>query len=263
MLLTLGHKDPRDVDPTPYPRYGFGIGRSTLLTPAPWAFVILFLVHVLFAGSILFVQWTERGKEIIIRGLTWRWSALMLASIVWTAAWVRRWYVFAWFVSIIVALLAAQAYLTIKKEFRVVSGFNWREEVFVYLPFALYDGWTLFIFAVSTFSAFAPNAIYSGVGTQIAAIWLLSLLVATAHGHAFFTPGGNIPGNLAVTWGVFAVFAEQTESYVKWAAFALGIISVFAVARSVYVLAEEIRAGGRGVVRLPPDEEDAASPVDA
>jgi len=144
-----------------------------------------------------------------------------------------------------------------------MSGFNWREEVFVYLPFALYDGWTLFIFAVSTFSAFAPNAIYSGVGTQIAAIWLLSLLVATAHGHAFFTPGGNIPGNVAVTWGVFAVFAEQTESYVKWAAFALGIISVFAVARSVYVLAEEIRAGGRGVVRLPPDEEDAASPVDA
>ncbi|QRW27082.1 membrane permease [Rhizoctonia solani] len=227
--LSLGLRDPTDVDPIPYPRYGFGVGRRTLLTPAPWAFAILFLVHVLFAGSIAFVQWTERGKEIIIRGLTWRWSALMLTSIVWTAAW---------------------------KEFRVVSGFNWREEVFVYIPFALYDGWTLFIFTISTFAAFAPNAIYSGLGTKIAAIWLLSLLVATAHGHAFFTPGGNIPGNVAVTWGIFAIFAEQIEPSVKWAALALGIISVFAIARSVYVIAEDIRAGiGGGAIRLPPDEE--------
>ncbi|KAG8763985.1 hypothetical protein FRC11_007035 [Ceratobasidium sp. 423] len=201
--------------------------------------------------SVAFVQWTERGKEIIIRGLTWRWSALMLASIVWTAAW---------------------------KEFRVVSGFNWREEVFVYLPFALYDGWTLcrypsfiqawiasdelqsisVIFVISTFAAFAPNAIYSGLGTQIAAIWLLTLLVATAHSHAFFTPGGNVPGNIAITWGIFAIFAEQAEPSVKWAALALGIISVFAVARSVYALGEDIRAGiGGGAVRLPPDEEGA------
>lgn len=254
--LSLGIRDPGSVDPD-LPRYGFGIGRSTLLTPAPWAFAILFLVHVLFAGTIAFVQWTERGKEIVIRGLTWRWSALMLGSIVWTAAWVRRWYVFAWFMSIIVSLLAAHAYLAIKKEFRVVSGFKWREEVFVYLPFALYDGWTLFIFAVSTFAAFAPNAAYSGVGTQIAAIWLLSLLVATAHGHAFFTPGGNIPGNLAVTWGVFAIFANQVEPSVKWATLSLAIISLFAVARSVFALAQDIRTAGVGAVMLPPDERDA------
>ncbi|GAB1517323.1 hypothetical protein RhiTH_000369 [Rhizoctonia solani] len=248
--LSLGLRDPTDVDPIPYPRYGFGVGRRTLLTPAPWAFAILFLVHVLFAGSIAFVQWTERGKEIIIRGLTWRWSALMLTSIVWTAAWVRQWYVFAWFVSIIVSLLAAQTYLAIKKEFRVVSGFNWREEESDEMQFISV------IFTISTFAAFAPNAIYSGLGTKIAAIWLLSLLVATAHGHAFFTPGGNIPGNVAVTWGIFAIFAEQIEPSVKWAALALGIISVFAIARSVYVIAEDIRAGiGGGAIRLPPDEE--------
>ncbi|CAE6348037.1 unnamed protein product [Rhizoctonia solani] len=180
--LSLGLRDPTDADPVPYPHYGFGVGRRTLLTPAPWAF----------------------------------------------------------------------------KKFRVVSGFNWREEVFVYVPFALYDGWTLFIFAISTFAAFAPNAIYSGLGTKIAAIWLLSLLVATAHCHAFFTPGGNIPGNVAVTWGIFAIFAEQIEPSIKWAALALGIISVFAIARSVYVLAEDIRAGiGGGAIRLPPDEERA------
>lgn len=32
------------------------------------------------------------------------------------------------------------------------------------------------MFVVSTFAAFAPNAIHSGVGTQIAAIWLLYVL---------------------------------------------------------------------------------------
>ena len=89
------------------------------------------------------------------------------------------------------------------------------------------------MFTVSTFAAFAPNAIHSGVGTQIAAVWLLyvlssypalisfmtsadyvctnrTLLVGAAHGHAFFTPGGNVPGNFAVTWGIFAIFANQT-----------------------------------------------------
>ncbi|KAF8710393.1 hypothetical protein RHS03_02320, partial [Rhizoctonia solani] len=253
--LSLGLRDPTDVDPIPYPRYGFGVGRRTLLTPAPWAFAILFLVHVLFAGSIAFVQWTERGKEIIIRGLTWYDFAMVGPD--------------ADFYCMDRCMGAAV------KEFRVVSGFNWREEVFVYIPFALYDGWTLcgcpshkvliesdemqfisVIFTISTFAAFAPNAIYSGLGTKIAAIWLLSLLVATAHGHAFFTPGGNIPGNVAVTWGIFAIFAEQIEPSVKWAALALGIISVFAIARSVYVIAEDIRAGiGGGAIRLPPDEE--------
>jgi hypothetical protein len=78
-----------------------------------------------------------------------------------------------------------------------------------------------------------------------------------------------------VTWGVFAVFAEQRErvfslftittcfspaylcrSDVKWAALALGVISAFAVVRSMYVLAQDVRAGvGGGLVRLPPDEE--------
>jgi len=146
------------------------------------------------------------------------------------------------------------------KKFRSVAGFDWRDELFVYVPFALYDGWTLFICAVSTFAAFAPNAIYSGVGAQIAAIWVLSLLVGAAHAHAFLTPGGNVPGNIAVAWGIFAIFAEQVVPSVKWAALALGIISVFAVARSVYSLSEEIRAGiGGGAIQLPAEDQDASN----
>ncbi|KAG9127103.1 hypothetical protein FRC07_000663 [Ceratobasidium sp. 392] len=193
--LSLGLRDPTSVDPDPYPRYGFGVGRRTLLTPAPWAFAILFLVHVLFAGTTVFVQWTERGKEIVIRGLKC-------------------------------------------------------------------DHVLVVIFAVSTFAAFAPNAIDSGVGTQILAIWILTLLAGTAHSHAFFTPGGNVFGNVAITWGIFAIFANQVVDSVKWAALALGIISVFAVARSVYVLSEDIRAGiGGGAIRLP--AEDAETPSNA
>lgn len=69
--LSLGLRDPTSVDPEPYPRYGFGVGPRTLLTPAPWVFALLFAVHVLFAGTTAFVQWTERGKEIVVKGLTW------------------------------------------------------------------------------------------------------------------------------------------------------------------------------------------------
>jgi hypothetical protein len=71
----------------------------------------------------------------------------MLSSIVWTAAWVRQWYVFAWFASIVVSLLAAHTFLTAKvrltfstrachvlsrwfvqRQFRSASGFDWRDE---------------------------------------------------------------------------------------------------------------------------------------
>jgi len=259
--LSLGLRDPSSVDPD-YPRYGFGVGRRTLLTPSPWAFAILFVVHLLFAGTTVFVQWTERGKDIVIRGLKWRWSALMLSSIVWTAAWVRQWYVFAWFASVVVSLLAAHTYLTVKKQFRSVSGFDWRDELFIYLPFALYDGWALFILVVSTFAAFAPNALDSGVGTQIAAIWLLTILAGTAQSHAFLTAGGNVPGNIAVAWGIFAIFANQVVASVKWASLALGIISIFAAAKSVYSLSEDIRAGvGGGAIRLPAENGQGSSSV--
>ncbi|KAG9087998.1 hypothetical protein FS749_002507 [Ceratobasidium sp. UAMH 11750] len=86
-----------------------------------------------------------------------------------------------------------------------------------------------------------------------------TLLAGTAHSHAFFTPGGNVPGNIAIAWGIFAIFANQAVESVKWASLALGIVSVFAVARSVYSLSEDVRAGvGGGAIRLPAEDAEAS-----
>ena len=57
------------MDPADQWKYGYGIGKETYLTPAPWIYIILVLVHVLFAGTVAFAQWTDRGKDIVVGAL--------------------------------------------------------------------------------------------------------------------------------------------------------------------------------------------------
>lgn len=61
------------------PTYGYGLGRETYLTPSPWIFGVLFAIHLLFAGTILYTQWTEKGNELVIEGL----GMYVLPSIFW------------------------------------------------------------------------------------------------------------------------------------------------------------------------------------
>lgn len=58
-----------NIDPQVPRRYGYGLGKETYLTPSPWIFGVLFIIHVLFAGTILYTQWTEKGNEIVIEEL--------------------------------------------------------------------------------------------------------------------------------------------------------------------------------------------------
>ena len=51
-------------------KYGYGIGKEVYLTPSTWIFGILFVVHLLLAANVLYVQWTVRGKEMIIEKMT-------------------------------------------------------------------------------------------------------------------------------------------------------------------------------------------------
>lgn len=67
--LSFGLRDYTGMDPADQWKYGYGIGKETYLTPAPWIYIILVLVHVLFAGTVAFAQWTDRGKDIVVGAL--------------------------------------------------------------------------------------------------------------------------------------------------------------------------------------------------
>lgn len=67
--LSFGLRDPTGIDPPDQYKYGYGLGKETYLTPSPWIFVVLFLVHILFAGTVAFAQWTARGKDIVVGAL--------------------------------------------------------------------------------------------------------------------------------------------------------------------------------------------------
>lgn len=68
--LSFGLRNYTGIDPPDQYKYGYGIGKETYLTPAPWIFVVLFLVHILFAGTVVFAQWTDKGRDIIVGGLS-------------------------------------------------------------------------------------------------------------------------------------------------------------------------------------------------
>jgi hypothetical protein len=67
--LSFGMRDRVGIDPPDQYKYGYGVGKETYLTPSPWIYVALFLVHILFAGTVAFAQWTDRGRDIVVGAL--------------------------------------------------------------------------------------------------------------------------------------------------------------------------------------------------
>jgi hypothetical protein len=74
------------------------------------------------------------------------------------------------------------------------------------------------------------------------------------------------PGRVSLSLRAYQSFVSELfglrSDSVKWASLVLGIISVFAVARSVYSLSEDIRGGiGGGAIRLPAENGEGSSSV--
>ena len=77
-------------------------GKETYLTPAPWAFLIWSLIHLLLLGTVVY-QFFPAGKRVIIDGISWRLPLLAVLNAIYVNLWASRHYivafVFALFVS--------------------------------------------------------------------------------------------------------------------------------------------------------------------
>jgi len=262
--LSFGIRDPVEIDPPEQWKYGYGIGKETYLTPAPWIYVVLFAVHVLFAGTVIFAQWTARGKDIVVGGLNLRWPILMVLSIFWTGTWLRQWYISSWIFALVVAGLASHTNYIVKRRYRLEHELDLKDELFIHLPFSLYHGWTVFILAVNTFAAFSPISITAGLASKIIAVWILAILSGLAHLAAFRSRSGDIPTTLILALGQFAIFAHQirrqdtnSQHLIAWFAFAFAFVSVWAMAKSIWGTIDVVRHGA-GAVRLEEEGESRA-----
>lgn len=77
----------------------YASSKETYLTPAPMAFWVWSLIHLLLLGTMFF-QFTARGKEIVIDSIGWRFAILGVFNTVYIYFWSRHWYILAFVLSL-------------------------------------------------------------------------------------------------------------------------------------------------------------------
>ncbi|KAF8637991.1 hypothetical protein AX16_010623 [Volvariella volvacea WC 439] len=225
--------------------------RETYITPAPWAFLIWSLIHLLLLGTIIY-QFTAQGKRVIIDGVSWRFPLLGVLNAIYVNTWATRHYVIAFIFALFVSSAVTHIYYIVKK-FHAPE--NYLDELFIHLPFSLYHGWTTVLVVLTAFEAFGVNAHHHRAGpwTKVFVFLALFFLEGTAATYAFSTPEGDLPASIAIAWALWAIFAHQTSSgFVHWSALAFAILAL------VWVVKGAIGLGvrNRGVIALT-DEETA------
>jgi len=231
-------------------------GKETYLTPAPWAFFIWGLIHLLLIGTMVY-QFFPRGKAVIIDGISWRFPLLAVLTSIYVNLWASRHYVVAFIFALLVSSAVTHIYYIVKKHH---SSQSTPEELFIHLPFSLYHGWTTVLIVLSLFEAFGVNSLNTSAGAWTKAFVFLALffLEATAASYAFSTADGDLPGSIAIAWSMWAIFAHQGgkggSGFVKWTALAFSVLAlVWVLKAAVGVARKSWSAGG---VRLE-DEERA------
>ncbi|KAG6827959.1 hypothetical protein H0H87_003260, partial [Tephrocybe sp. NHM501043] len=225
-------------------------GKETYLTPAPWAFLIWSLIHILLLGTVIY-QFFPSGKRVIVDGISWRFPLLAILNSIYVNLWASHHFILAFVLALFVS--SAHIYYIVKKHH---SPQETADELFIHLPFSLYHGWTTVLVVLSAFEAFGVNAVdkRAGVWTKVFVFLALFFLEGTAVTYAFSTPEGDLPASIAIAWSLWAIFAHQTSSkFIHWSALAFSILALIWVAKGAYGLFTRTR--GARIALL--DEERA------
>ncbi|KAF9453905.1 hypothetical protein P691DRAFT_718253 [Macrolepiota fuliginosa MF-IS2] len=225
-------------------------GKETFITPAPWAFLIWSLIHVLLLGTIIY-QFFPQGKRVIIDGISWRFPLLAILNAIYVNLWASQHYIIAFVFALFVSSAVTHIYYIVKK-YHVAE--NLSDELFIHLPFSLYHGWTTVLVVLTAFEAFGVNKIHhhAGVWTKVFVFLALFFLEGTAATYAFSTPEGDLPASIAIAWSLWAIFVQQRHpAFIHWSALAFAILALVWVLKGAYGLYR-----GHGRIALS-DEERA------
>lgn len=215
----------------PKPVYGYG--KETYFTPAPWAFGIWSVIHLLLLGTVIY-QFTENGRKTIVDGVNWRFPLLILLNTVYVSVWARGHYIVAFIFALLVSSTVTHIYYIVKKNH---AGENLNDELWIHLPFSLWHGFTLVLLFVTGFEAFGVNAHHhhAGVFTKVFVFLSLLFLESSAAAYAFSSTEGDPAGSIAIAWSLWAIFDHQRSSgFIHWSALAFAILSIFWIAKSLW-----------------------------
>ncbi|OSD01344.1 hypothetical protein PYCCODRAFT_1468775 [Trametes coccinea BRFM310] len=221
-------------------------GKDTYVTPAPWAFLIWSLIHLLLLGTIIY-QFFDGGKQVIIDGISWRLPLLAVLNAIYVNLWARHYYIAAFVFALFVSSAVTHIYYVVKKYHEPQSA---ADEIFVHLPFSLYHGWTTVLVILTAFEAFGNNAATqpAGIWTKVFVFLALFFLEATAATYAFSSAEGDLPASIAIAWSLWAIFARQRHpAFIHWSALAFAILSLVWVVKAAIGVGLKLRRGGRGI----------------
>ncbi|CDO77703.1 hypothetical protein BN946_scf184969.g54 [Trametes cinnabarina] len=221
-------------------------GKDTYVTPAPWAFLIWSLIHLLLLGTIIY-QFFDGGKQVIIDGISWRLPLLAVLNAIYVNVWARHYYIVAFIFALFVSSAVTHIYYIVKKYHEPQSA---ADEIFVHLPFSLYHGWTTVLVILTGFEAFGVNAATerAGIWTKVFVFLALFFLEATAATYAFSSAEGDLPASIAIAWSLWAIFARQRHpAFIHWSALAFAILSLVWVVKAAIGVGLKLRRGGRGI----------------
>ncbi|KAJ8076970.1 hypothetical protein AAF712_000539 [Marasmius tenuissimus] len=224
--------------------------KLTYITPAPWAFLIWSVIHILLLGTVIY-QFFASGKRTIIDGVSWRFPLLTVLNAIYVNVWAKHHYIVAFVLALFVSSAVTHIYYIVKKHH---SSQSTADEVFIHLPFSLWHGWTTVLVVLTAFEAFGVNALDkpAGVWTKVFVFLGLFFLEATAATYAFSSPEGDLPASIAIAWSLWAIFAEQRSSaFIHWSALAFSILALVWVVKGGLGLSNRMRG-----IRLE-DEERA------
>ncbi|KZT10982.1 uncharacterized protein LAESUDRAFT_672626 [Laetiporus sulphureus 93-53] len=221
-------------------------GKNTYITPAPWAFLIWSLIHLLLFGTIIY-QFFPGGKKAIIDGVSWRFPLLGVLNAIYISVWAHHHYIVAFVFALFVSSAVTHIYYIIKKYHEPQ---NIPDELFVHLPFSLYHGWTTLLVVLTAFEAFGVDADThpAGLWTKVFVFLGLLFLEATAATYAFSSPEGDLPASIAIAWSLWAIFAQQrSPAFIHWSALAFSILACVWVGKAVVGSFLKLRRGSGGI----------------
>jgi len=216
--------------------------KETYITPAPWAFLIWSLIHLLLLGTLGY-QFTPSGKLIIIDGISWRFPLLCLLNAAYVSLWARQQYAIAFVFALLVSSTVTHIYYVVKK-FHTAQSLG--DEFFIHLPFSLYHGWSVFLVVLTAFEALGVDKLkhHAGVWSQVFVFLALFFLEGTAAAYAFSSPEGDLPAAIAIAWSLWAVFANQKGSgFIHWTSLFFAVLALFWVLKGVYGYVRKARGG--------------------
>ncbi|KAF8129878.1 hypothetical protein EV363DRAFT_1219731 [Boletus edulis] len=221
-------------------RWGvFYPSKQTYFTPAPWAFYMWPVIHVLMLGNCIY-RFSYQGSSILDQ-VGWKLPLLHISNGLYIRCWSNQRYKYA-FVCIVVT------YMVVNRIYRQISKIpsrDIRDWFFCHLLFSLYHAWVLGLMFLGAFEAFGVDAATTPAqgGTEVSVLFSLMLIQLFEWVYASPVTEGDPFACLVVSWFLLGITVEQSarSEFVHWITLVSTIFSLYWIAQCVVGLERTIR----------------------